>query len=216
VRAALAVIGETLADWWNGMVGLAMMNVVWLGLSLTVVLCPPATIAMYAVTNGIARGIGQHLDDFVRAMRRYVWISLRWALVNLLVVVILYVNLSFYGTAHGALASFVLVGLTCLAALWLAMQFYTGPFLIEQEDKRLRLALRNAAFLALATPVYTLTMLVAAGLAIVLSVVTVLPVAVFTLSFLALLGNRAVIERLAMFGKLSGPGQPPDAGEETP
>jgi uncharacterized membrane protein YesL len=216
VRAALAVIGQSLADWWNSMVGLAVMNAVWLGLSLTVVLFPPATVAMYAVTNGIARGRGQHLTDFVQAMRRYAGISLRWTLANLLVGVILYVNLSFYGAVRGALASFVLVGLACLAVLWLAMQFYTGPFLMEQEDKRLRVALRNAAFLALATPVYTLTMLAAAALAIVLSVVAILPLAVFTLSFLALLGNRAVIERLLAFGKLPGPDQPPDTGEDIP
>jgi len=132
----------------------------------------------------------------------------------LLVGVVLYVNLSFYGAVRGALASFILVGLVCLTVLWLAMLFYTGPFLIEQEDKRLRLALRNAAFLALATPGYTLTMLAATALIIVLSVLTVLPLAVFTLSFLALLGNRAVIERLRTFGKLPAPGQPPDTGEE--
>ena len=196
------------------MVGLAVMNAVWLGLSLTVVLFPLATLGMYAVTNSIAHGTGQHLTDFVQAMRRYVWISLRWALVNLLVGVVLYVNLSFYGAVRGALASFILVGLVCLTVLWLAMLFYTGPFLIEQEDKRLRLALRNAAFLALATPGYTLTMLAATALIIVLSVLTVLPLAVFTLSFLALLGNRAVIERLRTFGKLPAPGQPPDTGEE--
>jgi uncharacterized membrane protein YesL len=216
VRAALAVIWQSLEDWWNSMVNLALLNVIWLGLSLTIVLFPPATIGMYAVTNSLARGKGQHLPDYVEAMRRYVWISLRWALVNLLIGVILYVNLSFYGAARGALASFILVGLACLAVLWLAMLFYTGPFLIEQEDKRLRLALRNAVFLALATPVYTLTMLVAAVLAITLSVVTILPVAVFTLSFLALLGNRAVIERLSTFGKLPRSDQPPPAGEEAP
>jgi uncharacterized membrane protein YesL len=214
VRAALAVIGKSLEDWWNSMVNLAVLNVIWLGLSLTIVLFPPATLGLYAVTNSLAHGTGQHLSDYVQAMRRYVWISLRWALVNLLIGAILYVNLSFYGAVRGAPASFILVGLVCLAVLWLATLFYTGPFLIEQEDKRLRLALRNAIFLALATPVYTLTMLVAAALAITLSVVTILPVAVFTLSFLALLGNRAVIDRLSTFGKLPGSGQPPPAGEE--
>jgi hypothetical protein len=91
------------------------------------------------------------------------------------------------------------------------MQIYTVPFLIEQEDKRLRLALRNAAFLALATPIYTLTLLVAIGLIIVFSLMTILPLAVFTMSFLALLANRAVIERLSTFGKLPSP--PPITGK---
>ncbi len=38
--------------------------------------------------------------------------------------------------------------------MWLAVQFYVWSFLIEQEDKHLRVALKNALFLTLANPVY--------------------------------------------------------------
>jgi hypothetical protein len=51
-----------------------------------------------------------------------------------------------------------------------------------------------------------------AGLVIWLSLITVIPVAIFTLSFLSLLGNRAVVERLKAYGKLPGPAQPPSTG----
>jgi uncharacterized membrane protein YesL len=211
MKDALTVFWQTLLDWWNSMVGLAVFNLIWLGLSLTVVLLPAATLGMQVVTNSIAHGRGQHPDDFFHAMRRYAWISLRLALVNILVITIFAVNFIFYAAVESPVAIIIRGMLLVFCLLWFAMQLYMAPFLIEQEDKRLRVALRNAAFLALATPLYTLTLLVSAGLIIVLSLTAILPLAVFTTSFLCLLGNRAVIDRLSIFGKLPSP--PPATGE---
>ncbi len=202
MQAALAVIWETLRDWWDSMVGLATFNLVWLGLSLTVLLCPPATAGLYAVTNSLAHGKGQRLEDFVEAARRYAWVSWRWALINLVIGALLAVNFVFYGSIEATGAFFIQLGLTVAALLWLVMQFYVWPFLIEQEQKRLRTALRNALFLALANPLYTLLLLLVAVVAIVFSLVAILPLGFFTMSFLALLSNRAVVERLTHYGKL--------------
>lgn len=207
MKDALAIFWQTLLDWWNGMVGLATFNLIWLGLSLTGILLPAATFGMVAVTNSIAHGRGQHLDDFFQAMRRYAWISLRWALVNILVGAIFVVNVVFYSAVETPLAAIIQIVLLGFGLLWIAMQFYVAPFLMEQEDKRLRVALRNAAFLALAAPIYTVTLLVLVGLIIVLSLATILPFAVFTVSFVSLLGNRAVLERLSTFGKLPVTGE---------
>ncbi len=215
MQNALAVTWETVRDWWNGMVGLATLNLLWLGLCLTVILGPPATAGMYAVTNSIAHGKGHHTGDFVEAARRYGWLSLRWALANLLVGVALAVSFTFYGAVEGSLAFLIQVGLACAGALWITVQLYVWPFLIEQEQKRLRIALRNALLLTLANPLYTLVLLIVAGLVIAFSLVAILPLGVFTLSFLSLLGNRAVIERLSAYGKLPSAGRPPVSGEES-
>lgn len=211
---ALGVIWESLRDWWDGMVGLSTFNVVWLGLSLTVLLCPPATAGLYAVTNSLAHGKGQRLSDFVEAARAYAWVSWRWALVNLVVGVLLAVNFVFYGSISGSGAFLIQVALTITGALWLVMQFYVWPFLIEQEQKRLRTALRNALLLTLAAPLYTLVLLVAAGLILAFSLVAILPLGFFTMGFLALLGNRAVVERLTHYGKLPAADIASTSGED--
>lgn len=202
MTSALRVTWETLRDWWDSMVGLATFNLVWLGLSLTVILCPPATAGLYAVTNCIAHGKGQHLDDFVMAARRYAWLSWRWALVNGALAIALAVNFVFYGAIESSGALVIQIALLSVGSGWLVTQFYTWPFLIEQEQKQLRLALRNALFLSLANPLYTLILLVVASLVVVFSLVAILPLGFFTMSFLALLGNRAVVERLTHYGKL--------------
>jgi hypothetical protein len=204
MRAALDVFWETLRDWYNGMVGLAVMNFGWLMLSLTVILLPPATAGLYGVTNSIAHGTGAHLSDLLPGMRRYAWVSYRWALVNIAAVVIFAVCFSFYGAAGSVLGVLIQILFAAAGLLWLATQFYLWPFLIEQEDKRLRLALKNALFLTLANPVYTFILLGITALALVISLITLLPIAVFATSFMSLLGSRAVIERLAAYGKLPG------------
>jgi len=115
--------------------------------------------------------------------------------------VIFLVGFQFYG-AIGIIGIFVQVFFVATGLLWIATQFYTWPFLLEQEDKRLRLALQNGLFLTLANPIYTLMLLGTVALAVVVSAVTLLPLAVFATSFIALLANRAVRERLIAYGKL--------------
>jgi uncharacterized membrane protein YesL len=214
MQAALGVAWETLKDWYNSMVGLAALNMLWIGSVLTVVLAAPATAGLAAVTNSIAHGTGQHFEDFKGGARRYLWISLRWLLVNAIVVGLLALNMAFYGSMESAIAPALQVFVAVLAVVWAAAQLYVWPFLMEQEDKRLRLALRNALFLALGTPVYTLTLLAVVAVVVVVSAVTILPLAVFTASFLSLLGNRAVVERLTAFGKLPSASQSAIDGEQ--
>ena len=204
MRAAVDVFWETARDWYNGMVGLAAMNFIWLMLSLTVVLLPPATAGIYVVTNSIAHGTGGRFEDMLAGWRAYAWTSYRWALANLAAGIIFAVGFRFYG-AIGTMPGVVIQVLFVTAGLlWIAIQFYVWPFLIEQEDKRLRIALKNALFLTLANPVYTLLLLSIVCMALAVSILTMLPIAVFATSFISLLGNRAVLERLKTYGKLPG------------
>jgi uncharacterized membrane protein YesL len=206
MRAALHVVIVTAQDWYYSMLGLVSGNALWFALSLTGILIPPATAGIYAVTHSIAHGQGQRISDFWAGARRYFWLSLRWGLLNVIVGALLFSNTVFYGAIAGPLGSVIRVVSALIAVVWCASQFYFWPFLYEQEDKRLRVALKNAVFLTLATPIYTLTLLVVVILVVIVSLFTVLPLAVFATSFVSLVGNRAVIERLAAFGKLPSGG----------
>jgi uncharacterized membrane protein YesL len=206
MQNALQVVIDTFKDWYYSMLGLVSVNFLWFALSLTGILIPPATAGVYAVTHSIAHGEGQRISDFWAGMRRYLWLSLRWGLLNALVAAILFSNAVFYGSIAGLAGGAIRVATTAIGAVWFIAQFYFWPFLYEQEDKRLRVALKNALFLTLATPGYTLTLLVIVILVTLVSLFSVLPLAVFTVSFVSLLGNRAVLERLAAFGKLPSGG----------
>jgi len=180
------------------------MNFVWFALSLTVILLPPATAGAAAAMNSLAHGTGARLSDFGEGMRRYAWVSYRWALVNLAAGVIFAVGFVFYGSLGTPLGALIQMVFVVFGVLWIAAQFYVWPFLIEQEQQRVRLALKNGLFLTLANPVYSLVLLGGAALALIISVVTILPAALFAATFILLLGNRAVVERLTAYGKLPG------------
>lgn len=213
MRDALTVFWRAVRDWYNGMVSFAAMNALWFGAALTIVLLGPATAGLYAVTYSAARGTGQHISDFWQGAREYLWISLRWLLLNVIIVIVFAVNVWFYGSAPGLLGQIVLIVLITLGLLWITMQLYLWPFLVLQEEPKLRTALKNALFLALATPVYTLTLLSCALAALIFSIVLIAPLALFLTSFLALLGSLAVRERLQTFGKLPSPVPTPIDGE---
>ncbi|NDJ77611.1 MAG: hypothetical protein GYB65_15275 [Chloroflexi bacterium] len=214
MNEALDVFWQTVRDWWNSAVGLVSLNVLWLVVSLTVVLLPPATAGVYGVTHSIAQGTGQRTSDFVETARRYFGLSWVWALANLLVTAIIYADVAFYATSGGGFGLVMQWLLIVLGLFWTAMQVYFWPFLLVQERKNPFLAWKNAAYLSLGAPVYTLIIAFAAGAIVVISGLLIIPLALFSLSFVSLLGNRAVLERLTAYGKLSGLAQSP--GDDSP
>jgi uncharacterized membrane protein YesL len=196
----LQVIGRALRDWWDDWVNLAVINLL-LALSwLTVILGPPATFGMVYVTNCLAHGQSVGPRGLLEGGRRYFMTSWLWMLLNLAVGVITGVSYLFYGSLSAAWAQFVQGGLLILAAAWLIVQFYALPYLMEQQEQRIGLALRNGLFTALAAPGYTLVVVGAAALVVALSVGTVALLFLGGPCLVAALGNRAVVERLETYG----------------
>ncbi len=82
MHSAFDTAGRAARDAWHELTGLAAINLIWLALSATVILFPPATAGLYAVTNSVAHGTGCQIEEFLRAARRHAWLSWRWALLN--------------------------------------------------------------------------------------------------------------------------------------
>src|SRR5207237_10808634 len=76
--------------------------------------------------------------------------------------------------------------------LWLSMQTYLLPLLIEQDDKRVRLVLRNAFFLMMANIIPSLILLVVMAVLVVLSVALSLLIVLLTAVVIALIVARAL------------------------
>jgi uncharacterized membrane protein YesL len=207
MKAALRVAGRTLRDAWDAFVQLALLNLVWFGLSLTVVLLPPATVAMFQATNELARGRSPSLAEFVTAVPRLFLPAWGWALINVAVGIVLGVNLAFYSNPEPV--HLALRGLFLLATLlWVVSQLLVWPYRFEQTDPSLRLALRNALLTTLAAPLFSIVLGAMVALVVVLSVVLLAPLPFFSAAFLCLLGNHAVRERLVAFGKRPRPIEP--------
>lgn len=199
--ASLRVIGRAIVTWWDDWIALVLVNLVWLVLCLTVVLAPPATFGLYAVTHELRQGKSRGVAGLLEGARRYFWASWGWALLNVAALGVLFISYIFYAQI-GAAWSSALAGVTLmLGATWLIVQFYALPFYMEQEQQQLSLALRNGLFTALAAPGYTLVLALVAGLLAAACGLLLAPLFLGGPCLLALLGHTAIYERLITYGK---------------
>lgn len=196
----IQVIGRSLTDWWDDWVNMVVVNLLLCLGWLTIVLGPPATFGLYYVTKYLARGQSLGPRALLEGGRRYFWQSWIWFLMNLVVALVIGANYFFYSSLSPTWANFLQAAFALLALAWLMVQFYAVPYLMEQEEKRIVLALRNGLFTALAAPGYTLVVAVAAALVIGLSAGTVSLLFLGGPCLVALLGSRAVLERLESYG----------------
>ena len=197
--ASLTVIAQSFQVWWDDWVNLTIQNLICLLCWLTIILGPPATFGLYFVTNRLAHGESKDLRGLVEGGRRYFLISWLWMLINLLVAIIISFNYFYYASLETLWADYLQAFFIILGVIWLVIQFYALPYLMEQEKKHLGIALRNGLFTTLAAPGYTFVVAGVGVLVVTLSIVLIFP---FFLGFpclIILLGNRAVIERLATY-----------------
>ncbi|MFQ6058491.1 MAG: DUF624 domain-containing protein [Anaerolineae bacterium] len=196
MRQAAKVFRDSLRDFYDDGALLIAVNILWVGLSLPLITLPPATGGLYYVTNRIAHGYAVQVRTFFEGFRQYFIKSWQLALANLLVLAMTWANLVFYRRLNNLWLWLPRILLLYILLFWLAMQMYSFPLLLEQEDKRLKLVLRNAALLVLADPLFTVILAVLLLAAVALSAALTLPLILVTASFVSLVANRAVLTLL--------------------
>lgn len=173
-------------------------------LAIPVVLVPlmlapnPATAGVYYVTHRIARERRVYFSDFIQGMRRYFFRSLLLLLANLLLFALLLTNLLFYLYNPWQLTILRYAALMWAYGLllWVEMQLYALPLLMEQDNKSILIVLRNAALLVMSDPLYTTIFLVLLFGTTALSVFLTIPIFFLTCSLTSMVTNKALVERV--------------------
>ncbi len=195
---AWQVFRASVRDLWDDLFTTAVVNLLWLVLTLLVVTAPPATLALFYTGNRMAHGDPTDPGDFLRAFRRYFGIGWRWGAVQVVMLILLVGDIYLTGRLSNSPTALLGQGLYIAGLVaWILLQLYALPFLFEQETPGLRMALRNGIQM-LGTNI-GFTVIVGVALLVVLAVLT----AAFCLSLagggvlVALVGNHAVLNRLA-------------------
>ncbi len=199
----LQVIGQAIRDWWDDWLNMALISIAWLLCWATIVLGPPATFGIYYVANRLAHGRSLGLRGFVEGGKQYLLKSWLWMLINLVVAVVSAGNIWFYARVNTDWAAIAQIILLFLGLAWLVVQFYALPYLMEQEEKSLKLALRNGLFTFLASPGYTAVVAGLAAVIAILSVWLVAPAFLGSPCLIAALGSRAVRERVETYDAMN-------------
>ncbi len=147
--------------------------------------------------------VGFHL--FWEGLRAYA----RWAavlfLVSLAVAAVLLVNLSFYAgrESESGLMQTVFIAISVLVfwvlVLWLMMQPYMLPLLIEQQDKRIIIVIRNSALLAVDNMFMSFLILVVFIILSVIALILPLIIATVGAALMAMISERMTLEVLPKY-----------------
>lgn len=189
---------KALKDYWDEMFNLMLCNIIWLLAQLLIVTGPPATIALFHVAHRVAHGHFARVSDMMTGFRQNLLTGWKWGGLNLIVVAVLGYGILFYGSAdfpqpYGLALMWVNL---FLLFLWLFTQLYAIPFWLEQVDKRMTVALRNALVTQAQNLRVTLVVALLAALAIALTVALPPLVAIVTPAFLVVLGSTVVAEQV--------------------
>jgi hypothetical protein len=221
MKDAFQVIRFSLRDFWDEFVLLVMLSALWtltlflpsaplflltnvplmLVLVLVLLLALPLPIvsgAVCYVTNQVARGKAAGWGVFLTGVKRYWGKSLVVALVNLVALVLLAANFQFYGVLlEGTWTTFALAIWVLVTAYWFLVEVFWFPMILELQNEKLLLALRNALLMALVTPGFSLTLAVILIVLIVLCILLVVPAMLFMAALVLLICNHATRSRLA-------------------
>jgi uncharacterized membrane protein YesL len=202
---------DKLVDAYVGSIPLITINIIWFFTSLPIVTLIPATAALFYATNRLAHGKSADYHIFFEGFRLYWRRSFLWGGLNVIVAVLVVSNFLFYRRFAGNLASIATAILLVISLLWLSLQVYTFPLVLEQEQPRLRLALRNSLILLIKRPIYTMAAALFMTLMAVVSTLVIQPGWIFvTASGCAYVANLATLSSIA---KVNGkrPGANPDS-----
>jgi uncharacterized membrane protein YesL len=209
IGSAFSVIRQAWAHWAAAWLKLVMINVAWALSMYTVILAPPAVLALVAAARDAAQDQPVTLGSYFRYLKSYFLIGWLWAAVNGLFAAVVYANVVFYAQFapdFRGLANAVMAG---LVILWVCIQYLTVVYLVWQDNRRLLKALRYGVFTFGASPLFMLVLVVLIGFITLISLYfNGLPL-LLTASFIAVLGAQAVQNRLRAFAPADQTAEPP-------
>jgi hypothetical protein len=204
VRDAFRVFWGAIKDWWDELFILMLMNIVTVLLAIPIVTLPPALAGLWNAANVVAQGKVPSWGDYFEGFRRYFLKAWGLALLNILVAVIVFTNARFYTPEVApfeispTVSTWVSGFFIAVGFLWAVLQMYPLAVLLEQEDQRLLVALRNSVVLFIVNPGFTIVLALLMLLVAAVSMFLVIPWIV-ALALFAVVCNKAVLHLLKPF-----------------
>lgn len=185
---------ETLKQAYYSAFDLIVTNLLWVVFTVLVVTAPPAFAGLYFVAHQLTHDELISPRTFFEGFRKYFWLSWRWFLVFIGLLGLLLINFVFYRNINTPWAPWVQGFFLGLIILWLLINLYTFPLLLEQSEKSVRMALRNSLVVSMRTPGTTLSLVFFLLILAIISTILQIPWLLFTASLSAFLTTRILVQ----------------------
>ncbi len=172
----LIVFWRALKFMWEELFLMSLAGITWMLLGLGgIILTPftlglsllplvPLTAGLFFLTNQIAHGNAINFQMLFVGAWKYISRSFLWGTVNWLIILIVWVDLSYYGQFSSNMGTAAVTLAALLALSWMIWQILTLACLIEGGPFTLRAAYRKAWLLMISQPVFVLALIVISGL----------------------------------------------------
>ncbi|MGC8779691.1 MAG: hypothetical protein ACP5UQ_02405 [Anaerolineae bacterium] len=152
----------------------------------------PATAALANVTHRAARDRRVDLSFFTDGLREYWRKALALAALLTIGDMLLLLNILFYAKRPEPLLALLSLPFIVLLAYWLAVQIYAFPILVAMKEPAAFPALKMAAMMAFANPLFSALIIVIAGLLTGLTAILAILLLIVWPGIVIMLGSHAL------------------------
>lgn len=152
----------------------------------------PASAALANVTHRVARDLHVDRSFFTDGLRQYWKMALGVSAVLGVVTMVLLLNMLFYASRPEPIIKGIAFLFIVLLVYWLSIQTYVFPVLVGMKEPSVMGALKMAAMMAFANPLFSLIIVIVAALLTGLSIVLAVLVLLAWPSILMLLGAHSL------------------------
>ncbi len=186
------IIKNAIGDFWDEMFWLVIFNVLWLICLVLIIPYPLATFGLFFIAYDVGEGKGIKFSQFFSYGFKMWRQAYLWGIINLVVLSVMWVNFTFYGTVEAEWAAMAQMFMLALLVLWLVLQFITLAFYPRLAKPQYKLAVRNAGIAMSRYPL--LALLLVAALAVMSVLIFFVPaiIVIGAAAILALIANRIV------------------------
>ena len=193
---AFGVLGRSLKDLWEELFLVIGLSLLWWLAVILLVGGPPATVALTTIGYRLGREQRVNLDFARETFKENFWISWRLGLFAAAGAIVIAGNIYFYLQQSGSWLQVLTFVFLYLALALLTVLLYAFPFVQAMTPATALGALRNAAIIAFANPLFSLILLL--GMGVLTAVAIALPILAVLLlpGLLGIISGRALANRL--------------------
>lgn len=177
---------ERLMDFYYDAIPYFTLNLAWFVMSLPVVTLFPALGGLYYAVMDLNQEGRAEWGTVWEGVKEHWWLSLRWGFLVLVVDIVLAANIWFYLNLEQDWALFALMATIIIFVLWIAVNQFSFPILLLQDEKKLFLAIRNSYVVVMRQPLAALKVML---LSLLISVVSTLLPPLWIFIAMALITN---------------------------
>jgi hypothetical protein len=145
-------LGGASVKMYDDMRELLMLNALWVLLTIPIITAPGAMAGLFFAIHKLAKNEPISARTFFDGFQKFFWVSWRLTLLNMAVFFTAYLNFAYYQNMNGSNIKWLPGIVLGLSVVWAMIQIYILPLLVEQNSKRIFMAIRDSVVLLFRYP----------------------------------------------------------------